>query len=102
MACFSLNRNMPPKFLSDPTCINANQLVLRLTLQLSLMASPSVSDSTLYRSLIGALQYLTFTRLDITYLVHLACLHTHDPREPHVIALKLILCYIQGTLDHGL
>ncbi|GKF87892.1 ribonuclease H-like domain-containing protein, partial [Tanacetum coccineum] len=26
----------------------------------------------------------------------------HDPREPHLVALKRILWYVRGTLDHGL
>jgi hypothetical protein len=26
----------------------------------------------------------------------------HDPREPHLMAVKHILRYLQGTLDHGL
>jgi hypothetical protein len=26
----------------------------------------------------------------------------HDPREPHLMAVKRILRYLQGTLDHGL
>nr|GEY63430.1 ribonuclease H-like domain-containing protein [Tanacetum cinerariifolium] len=30
------------------------------------------------------------------------CLHMHDPREPHLSALKRILRYIQGTLNYGL
>ncbi|GJT39854.1 ribonuclease H-like domain-containing protein [Tanacetum coccineum] len=38
-----------------------------------------VSDSTLYRSLAGGLQYLTFTRPDISYVVQQICLHIHDP-----------------------
>nr|GEU82310.1 ribonuclease H-like domain-containing protein [Tanacetum cinerariifolium] len=61
----------------------------------------SVSDPTLYRSLAGSLQYLTFTRPDISYAVQQVCLHMHDPREPHFSALKRILRYIRGTLDYG-
>jgi hypothetical protein len=61
-----------------------------------------VSDPTAYRSLAGALQYLTFTRLDITYAVQQVCLHMHDPQEPHLTALRRLLCYLRGTLDYGL
>nr|GFA32040.1 hypothetical protein [Tanacetum cinerariifolium] len=42
-----------------------------------------VSDPTLYRSLAGALQYLTFTRPDISYAVQHVCLFMHDPLEPY-------------------
>nr|GEY01841.1 uncharacterized mitochondrial protein AtMg00810-like [Tanacetum cinerariifolium] len=45
-------------------------------------------DPTLYRSLAGGLQYLTFTRPDISYAVQQICLYMHDPREPHLDALK--------------
>ncbi|GKB57475.1 ribonuclease H-like domain-containing protein [Tanacetum coccineum] len=61
-----------------------------------------VSDPTLYRSLAGGLQYLTFTRLDISYVVQRVCLYMHDPREPHFLALKRIFLYVRGTLDFGL
>ncbi|GKB27958.1 ribonuclease H-like domain-containing protein [Tanacetum coccineum] len=61
-----------------------------------------ISDPTLYRSLAGGLQYLTFTRPNISYAVEHVCLHMHDPREPHLTALKRILQYIRGTLDFGL
>ncbi|GKC20039.1 ribonuclease H-like domain-containing protein [Tanacetum coccineum] len=37
-----------------------------------------VSDPTLYQSLSGSLQYLTFTRPDISYAVHQVSLHMHD------------------------
>ncbi|GKA38550.1 ribonuclease H-like domain-containing protein [Tanacetum coccineum] len=61
-----------------------------------------VQDPTLYRSLAGGLQYLTFTRPDLSYAVQQICLYMHDPREPHFAALKRIMRYVQGTLDLGL
>nr|GFB24860.1 ribonuclease H-like domain-containing protein [Tanacetum cinerariifolium] len=61
-----------------------------------------IVDPTLYRSLAGSFQYLTFTRPDITYAVQHVCLYMHDPREPHFYAFKRILRYVQGTLDYGL
>ncbi|GKC78189.1 ribonuclease H-like domain-containing protein [Tanacetum coccineum] len=61
-----------------------------------------VSDPTLYRRLAGALQYLTFTRPDISYAVQQVCLFMHDPREPHFSDLKRILRYVRGTLTSGL
>ncbi|GKA43820.1 ribonuclease H-like domain-containing protein [Tanacetum coccineum] len=61
-----------------------------------------VPDPTLYRSLAGGLQYLTFTRPDLSYAVQHICLYMHDPREPHLAALKRILRYVRGTLDFGL
>nr|GEX64937.1 ribonuclease H-like domain-containing protein [Tanacetum cinerariifolium] len=64
--------------------------------------STPVVDPTLYRSLAGSLQYLTFTRPDITYAVQKVCLYMHDPRDPYFSALKWILWYVSGTLDYGL
>ncbi|GKD07386.1 ribonuclease H-like domain-containing protein [Tanacetum coccineum] len=61
-----------------------------------------VQDPTLYQSLAGVLQYLTFTRPDLSYAVQQVCLYMHDPREPHFDALKRILSYVKGTLDFGL
>ncbi|KAD5317388.1 hypothetical protein E3N88_17334 [Mikania micrantha] len=67
-----------------------------------------LSDPTHYRSLAGALQYLTFTRPDISYAVQQVCMHMHAPRSSHLNALKRILRYIKGTVTmvttyyHGL
>ena len=61
-----------------------------------------VADPTAYQSLAGALQYLTFTRPDLTYAVQQVCLHMHNPRESHLAALKRLLRYIRGTVDLGL
>ncbi|XP_048502734.1 uncharacterized mitochondrial protein AtMg00810-like [Beta vulgaris subsp. vulgaris] len=47
--------------------------------KLSADYGPQFQDPTKYRSLAGALQYLTFTRPDIAYVVHQVCLFMHDP-----------------------
>lgn len=59
-------------------------------------------DTTTYRQLVGALQYLTLTRPDITHAVNQACQHMHQPSQTHFTALKRILRYIKGSLNHGL
>ncbi|WVZ83622.1 LOW QUALITY PROTEIN: hypothetical protein U9M48_030750 [Paspalum notatum var. saurae] len=70
--------------------------------KLSGVTGDPMKDAIDFRSLAGVLQYLTFTRLDISYAVQQICLHMHDPREPHLAALKRILRYIRGTLHLGL
>ena len=70
--------------------------------KLSATDGAPVSDPTEYRSLAGALQYLTLTRPEIAYAVQQVCLFMHDPREPHLALVKRILRYIKGTLHIGL
>jgi hypothetical protein len=70
--------------------------------KVSTESRPPVADPTHFKSLTGALQYLTFTRPDIAYAVQQICLHMHDPREPHLTAMKRTLRYLRGTLDYVL
>ena len=67
--------------------------------KLSATADTPYADLTTYRSLAGALQYLTFTRPYISYVVQLICLHMHAPTNEHMSALKHIIRYLQGTLS---
>ncbi|XP_034704201.1 uncharacterized mitochondrial protein AtMg00810-like [Vitis riparia] len=60
------------------------------------------SDPTLFRSLAGALQYLTITRPDLSFSVNSICQFMHAPTEDHFRALKRILRYVKGTAHHGL
>ena len=60
------------------------------------------SDPTLFRSLAGALQYLTITRPDLSFSVNSICQFIHAPTEDHFHALKRILRYVKGTAHHGL
>ncbi|GJT21831.1 ribonuclease H-like domain-containing protein [Tanacetum coccineum] len=69
---------------------------------LALILTPIKLSFPVIRSLAGSLQYLTFTRPDITYAVQQVCLYMPDPREPHFSTLKRIFWYVQGTLDYGL
>lgn len=62
--------------------------------KISADAGQPVTDPTAYRSLVGALQYLMFTRLDIAYAFQLVCLYIHNPREVHLVAAKRILRYL--------
>jgi hypothetical protein len=61
---------------------------------------PPDAGATSYRSLTNALQYLTFSRPDIAYVVQQVCLHMHTRRKPHLTALKQILRYLRGSLDY--
>ncbi|XP_076931549.1 T-complex protein 1 subunit beta-like [Bidens hawaiensis] len=70
--------------------------------KLSANSGPTIADGSLYRSLAGALQYLTFTRPDISYAVQQVCLFMHDPRESHMAFLKRIPHYLKGTIEFGL
>ena len=70
--------------------------------KLSTTDGPPVVDPSEYRSIVGALQYLTLTRPDLAYAVQQVCLFMHDPREPHLALVKRILRYVKGTLDAGL
>ncbi|CAH9063661.1 unnamed protein product [Cuscuta epithymum] len=69
---------------------------------LSLTDGELLTDATEYRSMVGALQYLILTRPDITYAVHLVSQFMHAPRTTHLLAVKRIYRYLQGSVDHGL
>ncbi|KAE8810071.1 hypothetical protein D1007_13278 [Hordeum vulgare] len=72
------------------------------TAKLSATNSPAFHDLPLYRSLAGALQYLTLTRPDLSYAVQQCCLFIHDPRDSHYKLVKRILRYVRGTTLLGL
>jgi histone deacetylase 1/2 len=59
-------------------------------------------DATHYRSIVGALQYLTLTRPDLSFAVNQVCQFLHSPSTTHWEAVKRILRYVQGTIGLGI
>ena len=58
-------------------------------------------DSSLYRSMIGSLLYLTPSRLDTSYSMGVCARYQANSKESHMIALKRIIKYIKTTADFG-
>ncbi|XP_020997313.1 uncharacterized mitochondrial protein AtMg00810-like [Arachis duranensis] len=74
---------------------------------LDLLARAGITDSRtestpLEPNLVGGLVYLTITRPDIAYPVHVLSQFLSAPRTTHYVAVLRILRYIKGTLFHGL
>ena len=52
--------------------------------------------------MVDGLQYLTFTRSDLSFAVNHICQFMHQPTDHHLVVAKRILHYVQGTLGQGL
>ncbi|CAA7037247.1 unnamed protein product [Microthlaspi erraticum] len=70
--------------------------------KLTLTSGKPLSDPKQYRQLVGSLQYLQFTRLDIAFAVNKLSQFMHCPTEDHWQAAKRILRYLARTPSHGI
>jgi protein associated with RNAse G/E len=59
-------------------------------------------NSTVYRHMVGCLNYLTTTRPDIAYFVSVLSRFMEKPLENHWNAVKGVLRYLKGTIDYGI
>ena len=78
------------------------QTPLATTGSLQLHDGSPPADATEYRRTIGALQYLAFTRPDITFAVNKLAQFMHKPSSTHWVATKRLLRYLKHTIHHGL
>jgi len=69
---------------------------------LSAYTGDTMEDPTLYRSVVGSLQYLSLTRPDLAFPVSRVCQFMHRPTTLHWQAVKRILRYLKHTISHGL
>jgi hypothetical protein len=70
--------------------------------KLSRYDGEALEDPSIYRHVVGSLQYCTLTRPEIAFSVNQLCQHLHSPTSAHLSAAKRVLRYLKGTLDHGL
>ena len=59
----------------------------------------TLNDSTQYKSIVGALQYITLTRPNITFAVNQVCQFLQSPTDVHMTTVKRILRYLKGTIS---
>jgi hypothetical protein len=59
-------------------------------------------DPFLYRQLVGSLIYLTITRPDISYAVHIVSKFMQAPRHLHLAAVRRLIRYLIGSPTRGL
>ena len=59
-------------------------------------------DQRLHRSMIGSLLYITASRLDIMLAVELVARYQAAPKQNHLLAIKRIFIYLQGTVHYDL
>ncbi|KAF5442548.1 hypothetical protein F2P56_035193 [Juglans regia] len=70
--------------------------------KLSVFSGQPFEDPTLYRSIVGSLQYLSLTRPDLTFALGKVCQFMNSPRVPHWQAVKQILRYLKHMTTVGL
>ena len=59
-------------------------------------------NQTMYRSMIGKLQYVVHRRPDIALVVGIVARFSTNPRENHLMVVKRIMRYLKVTDDVGL
>ncbi|XP_048504111.1 uncharacterized mitochondrial protein AtMg00810-like [Beta vulgaris subsp. vulgaris] len=79
---------------------------VRLPLEANIKLTADLGDPlphlTEYQRLVGRLIYLTITRPDITYAVHILSQFMHKPTTVHMQAAKRVLRYINNSPGQGI
>lgn len=71
-------------------------------LKLSNTVGSAFENPSLYRSIVGSLQYVTITRPELAFPVNKVCQFMQCPLDTHWKAVKRILRYLSGTKSLGL
>ena len=87
---FHMENSKPTK---TPSCSNS---------RLTPFDGSALPDPSEYRSMVGALQYLTFTCPDLSFSVHQLFQFMQHPTTSHLEVAKRVLHYVRGTLHFGI
>ena len=90
-----------PLYKANMLNVKSNPTPMCQGTKIHLADSDLFEQPTLYWSIIGALQYLTLTRLDISFVVNKLSQYLQAPRVNHWKACKCILRYFNDPLDYG-
>jgi hypothetical protein len=94
--------NISWTFLIAPTNSKPYKAPCVASSKLSKFDGELLSNPIEYRHIVGALQYVTFTRTNIAYSVNQLCQHMHALTSVHLTAAKRVLSYLKGSSNHGL
>ena len=72
------------------------------SLRLIVNDSVSVDDLTLYCSVVGAQQYVTLNRLELSFSVSKVCQYMHKPQLTNWKVVNRIICYLIGIATKSL
>ncbi|CAL1389580.1 unnamed protein product [Linum trigynum] len=75
---------------------------LASSVSLSLHDGTCPTDATRFQQVLGALQYLVYTRPDIAFSINKLSQYMHYPSSHHWQCLKRLHCYVCGTISYGL
>lgn len=70
--------------------------------QLASATGPELQNPAQYRRLVGRFIYLTHTRPDLTYIVHILSQFMQTPLVAHWKAALRVVSYLKGTPDQGI
>ncbi|RVW37994.1 Retrovirus-related Pol polyprotein from transposon TNT 1-94 [Vitis vinifera] len=101
----SLNQH---KYASDLVATASLQVAtsvdtpMELNVKLRKEEGDLLADPSLYRKLVGSLVYLTITRPNISFVVQQVSQFLQTPRHLHLVVVRRIIRYVQGTSTRGL
>nr|XP_043611481.1 uncharacterized mitochondrial protein AtMg00810-like [Erigeron canadensis] len=97
-------RKYTQELLAETGFLDAKPVVTQLpqNMKFSDPCSPYLKDQSTYRSLIGKLNFLTYTRPDLAFAVQTLSQFMKNPQQIHLDGVHHLLRYLKGTNEKGI